>query len=230
MNKKNWIIAGLLGLSVSAQASLYSYTWTVGQAIPDANPSGSANNQTISDLDQGNAAFPVNPYIASVADVRINLSGGWNGDLVAYLRYDSGSGIGYTTLLNRVGDLPVSGVYTTSGMNVTLTAGQGDPDIHNTIPTTGSYNVDSTGSSTSFSSFQGLNPTTGTWSLYFADLSGSHVTTLDSWGLDLNVVPEPINVALGIFAGFFALVALLRSGWLKSMILTLKNRRHDASR
>ena len=201
----------LVATAINSLAS-FDYSWTVATDIPDANPSGFVNSQTIGMTTQGNN-LPTAPYITSVLGVTLNLSGGWNGDLYAYLRYEvEGVGTGFTTLLNRVGGTPASSVYTTSGMSVFLTAGMGDPDIHTaTSPTGGdSFNVDSTGSSTTFSSFIGLDPTAGTWSVYFADLSGNHVSTLDSWGLNLEVVPEPVNMALGIVGGIAGIGGLVR--------------------
>ncbi len=221
MNKILWlVVAAVVGFSWSASGGLYSYTWTVGTAIPDGDPSGLVNNQVISDAIQGNASFPANPFIADIVQVGVNLSSasgsaGWNGDLYAYLRYDSGSGVGFTTLLNRVGTTtePYNPIgYTTSGMNVYLTDKTADADIHYQMnPGPGStYRVDSTGSSLTFDSFNGLNPV-GTWSLFFADLSGQHQMQVNGWSLQMDVVPEPVNVALGIFGGVAAMVMVVRS-------------------
>lgn len=215
----------MTAISLNAQGALYHYNWTgINATIPDANPSGYVNNQAINDTvntSQSQPAFLPNPYIVSVVDVKIALSGGWNGDLVAYLRYDSGAGVGFTTLLNRVGGDPSSSVYTTSGMNVTLIEGAGSGNIHNTIPSSGgTYQVDSTGSSPSFSSFQGLNPI-GTWSIFFADFSGGHVSTLNSWGLDLEVVPEPVNVALGVFGMVIVGAGVVRRYFRKNRVTSI---------
>jgi hypothetical protein len=35
-------------------------------------------------------------------------------------------------------------------------------------------------------------------------------TTLNGWSLDITAVPEPVNVALGIFAGLAGVVGLAR--------------------
>lgn len=212
MKMQTWMIAVMAGVSLNASAS-YDYTWDVNAAIPDANPSGFVNNQTIGLTTQGNN-LPANPIISSVLGVTLSLSGGWNGDLYAYLRYDNGSGgVGFTTLLNRVGTGPGNPIGSTvAGFNnIFLTAGTG-ADIHSVANPAANttYQVDQTGSSTSFSSFVGLDPTAGTWSIFFADLSGNHVSTLNSWGLSLEVVPEPTNVALGIFAGMGGLVGIIR--------------------
>jgi hypothetical protein len=224
MKIQTWITAGLAVISLSAQGALYNYTWTVaGGAIPDANPSGFVNNQTITDGMQGNAAFQPSPYIVGVVGVSINVSGGWDGDLYAYLRYETPSGTGFTTLLNQVGTgggNPIG--YTDAGFNNVLLTDNSGTDIHNYggggVPT-GTYRVDQTGSSTSFGSFTGLDPTAGTWSIFFADQSGGHVSTVTSWGLSLEVVPEPANVALGIFGGLIGIVVLARSKWMKQFLV-----------
>jgi hypothetical protein len=62
-----------------------------------------------------------------------------------------------------------------------------------------------------FSDFNGLNPNT-TWALVLWDNSGSGIeNSLVSWTLDITAVPEPVNVALGCFAGVFLVVSLVRS-------------------
>jgi subtilisin-like proprotein convertase family protein len=51
--------------------------------------------------------------------------------------------------------------------------------------------------------FASENPN-NTWTLFFADTSAGGVTTLNGWSLDVTAVPEPVNVALEIFLGLFA--------------------------
>jgi hypothetical protein len=44
----------------------------------------------------------------------------------------------------------------------------------------------------------------GAWTLFFADLSGGgSPTRIQTWELEITAVPEPVNVALGIFGGLF---------------------------
>jgi hypothetical protein len=51
----------------------------------------------------------------------------------------------------------------------------------------------------------------GPWTLYFADLSsGGGTSTLNSWSLNIEAVPEPVNVALGIFGVLLGGLALAR--------------------
>jgi hypothetical protein len=74
------------------------------------------------------------------------------------------------------------------------------------------YDVTFPGSSGSpGTGFNGLNPNS-TWSLVLWDNSTSGVGNgLVGWTLDVTAVPEPVNVALGIFAGVFLVVILARS-------------------
>ena len=59
--------------------------------------------------------------------------------------------------------------------------------------------------------FNGLNPNS-TWSLVLWDNSTSGIENgLVGWSLDITAVPEPVNVALGIFAGVFLVVILVGS-------------------
>ena len=51
----------------------------------------------------------------------------------------------------------------------------------------------------SLASFNGSNPNRE-WTLFFADMAGGNVSTLNGWSLDITAVPEPVNMALVIFA------------------------------
>jgi hypothetical protein len=60
------------------------------------------------------------------------------------------------------------------------------------------------------SAFNGQNPN-NTWTLFFADTVPGDQTTLNGWSLNITAVPEPVNVALGVFAGLLVAVGLFRS-------------------
>ena len=61
----------------------------------------------------------------------------------------------------------------------------------------------------------------GTWNLYFADLaSGSPTSTLESWSLNIDPVPEPVNAALAVFLALAGVVMMSR----KAVRRFLKNR------
>ncbi|PYI80004.1 MAG: hypothetical protein DME26_22460 [Verrucomicrobia bacterium] len=93
----------LAGASVTAQVA--SFTNVVNTAIPDANPTGLSSTIDVSGV----------AGLIGDLNVYLDISGGWNGDLYAYLSFDNG---GFAVLLNRVGK---------SGSNPT---GYGDAGIN----------------------------------------------------------------------------------------------------
>jgi hypothetical protein len=54
--------------------------------------------------------------------------------------------------------------------------------------------------------------------LFIADLSAGGQSQLVSWELDITAVPEPVNVALGIFAGVFLVATLVRSQQVRKLL------------
>lgn len=74
----------------NASAIVFSTNWTVGATVPDNNPSGLADTRTVSGLTD---------MLITDVSVNLNLTGGWNGDLFAYLTHGSG----FVVLLDRVG-------------------------------------------------------------------------------------------------------------------------------
>jgi hypothetical protein len=56
-------------------------------------------------------------------------------------------------------------------------------------------------------SFAGYNPN-NSWTLFFADVDIGSQNSLTSWSLEVSAVPEPVNVALGLFGA----IALGRGG------------------
>jgi subtilisin-like proprotein convertase family protein len=193
------VLAALsLTLAGSASAATISQSWSGGfaggGAIPDNNPVGWTDTRTLS----GITATTITDV-----NVRLSLTGGFNGDLYAYLQHTSGISI----LLNRPGKTATDAFgYGDSGMNVTFDdAAAGD--IHNYQLVGGSILggaswqpdgravspltvVDTSPRTAMLSGFNGLNPN-GTWTLFVADLSGGAVSTVASWGLEISAVPEP---------------------------------------
>jgi subtilisin-like proprotein convertase family protein len=211
---KYLLALGLL-LSFTTHAGLYSSGALSGGIIPDGDPSGRVNTYTFSDI-----------YDYNITDVvvTLNVSGGYNGNLYAYLTHGSGTAV----LLNRVGvgasdPLGASG----SGLTTLILASTALDNIHTSLGngTTGTFApdgrtidplsaaaaFDSASTAANFSAFNGTSPN-GTWTLFFSDVVGGGGTpNLTSWSLDITAVPEPANVALGIFAGLFGVVGLVRS-------------------
>ena len=195
-------MACVLGLGLgAATASIVSVgSGTVGLTVPDGNAAGITSTISVGSL--GN--------VLNSVSLTLNISGGNNGDLYAYLSYNGTS----VVLLNRpglTGD-PAGIGYTTAGYNnVTLSDG-GYANINMTeVPMTGgTYNPAGTGGVT-FANYNGVNPN-GNWVLFISDLSGGDVSfsQLDSWSLTFNAVPEPVNVALGVFAAALLAVSGFR--------------------
>ena len=188
-----------MGMVLSASAALYSYTGPA-YAIPDDNPNGVTSTINVS----------TPQYNITDVTVTLDVTGGRNGDLYAYLSYNGT----LVTLLNRVGTGSGGAIqqafgFSTAGFNNVMLADGSANNIHNvaspiSLPTT--YTPD-TGS---LASFDGANPN-GTWTLFFADLSGGGGTsTLQGWSLNITAVPEPVNVALVFFGGLLGIWSVLR--------------------
>ena len=110
------LLIGLLLLAglVSSQATLCTTAWTNGQsAVTYANGGVVPDNNYTGWSDTRSVTAPAGT-LQSVA-VNLQLTGGWNGDLFAYLVNSAG---GYSVLLDRVGPAPCG--YGDSGMNLTL--------------------------------------------------------------------------------------------------------------
>ena len=161
--------------------------------------------------------------------VTIGISSGFNGDLYLYLRHETGISI----LLNRTGRTSGNAYgYDDSGFNVTFQDGAANGDVHRYrdvfTPAAGSALTgiwqpdaravdpgsvtDASARSAYLSSFNGMSAS-GSWTLFAADLQSGEVSTLNNWSMDLNgvsAVPEPVNVALAVFAVILILVTLLR--------------------
>src|SRR6185436_18333622 len=116
---KRFLAALALAYCGSGSAAVLSFSGTPGTAIPDDNAVGLGYHFTVSDPAQ---------QIASVT-VSFAISGGYNGDIYAYLSH----GDGFAVLLNRVG---VTGVnangYPDNGFNVTLAASGNDINDYRT--------------------------------------------------------------------------------------------------
>jgi subtilisin-like proprotein convertase family protein len=223
-------LAILIGWSDVASAVLsYSYSGSPF-VIPDNDPNGTVG------ANPGGAtlapfAFSLSDPETSITDVSVtlNLSGGYNGDLYAYLSHGSS----FAVLLNRVGVGSSSTYgYGDAGFVITLSStaaanvhsyqnntpmftGSGQltgawlPDGRIIDPASSPPAFDSALTSANFSSFSGQDPN-GNWVLYFADMSPGGVMTLNGFSVNVSAVPEPVNAALGVFGGVLALLGLWR--------------------
>src|SRR6266853_1430008 len=104
-----------LGLALTTRAAVYSYPFSTGFAnggvIPDGNPTGWSDSRSVSG---------VSDFQITDVSVKLNISGGYNGDLYGYLSHN---GV-LVPLLNRVGVTATGGGnsfgYSDAGFNVTL--------------------------------------------------------------------------------------------------------------
>ncbi|MEY2410374.1 MAG: hypothetical protein QOF48_3044, partial [Verrucomicrobiota bacterium] len=181
--------------------------YTVNATIPDNNANGYASTKAVA------------TQIGRVTDVnvRLNISGGYNGDLYAYLVHESG----YSVLLNRVGRRAADPLgYSDTGFNLTIDDQASNGDVHayrlqqfgnQTTPLAGALTnswapdgrstdpavvLDTDARTEMLSSFNGLNPN-GDWTLFIADLGVLDTATLVSWSLDLcGLPPIPPSITL----------------------------------
>ena len=209
------LLFGILTVNtlLPAQASLYS--------VGNVNGSGTELNQTIYDASPSGitSTLLVGGADTSLTDVNVtlNVTGGYNGDLYAYLVAPNGT---LVVLLNRVGTgsgNPSQNYfgYSTAGFdNVSLDDSATGGGIHNVANPGSQPPVSYTPDGGSLASFNGVDPN-GTWTLFFADQAGGNTSTLNGWSLDITAVPEPVNVALGIFGGLLAVAGLFKANTTK---------------
>jgi subtilisin-like proprotein convertase family protein len=196
-------VTGLLAVASASAGIITISSGTLDTPVPDGNPGGIYSTMNVSGL--GNLLGS-----GDNVSLTLNISGGNNGDLYAYLSFNGT----LVTLLNRpgvTGGNPVG--YTDAGFNnVTLSDGN-SVNVNSYggggVPNSVSYNP--AAGSTAFQAYNGMN-TAGGWVLFIADMSGGDPSqsVLNSWSLSLDVVPEPVNVALGVFAVLLLAVAGLR--------------------
>ncbi len=201
---------GLLAASNAATAANFSGLWLLGQDVPDNSIIGLTDVRT------------VNSEVTNILGVTVtlNISGGWAGDLYAYVVHDSG----FAVLLNRPGRTaantsgnPASGLQVTfedsAATDIHLApsvsgvlAGTLQPDGRTADPAV----VTGTSPRTAMlNSFNGL-PASGVWSLYIADVSAGGEAVVQSWGLQITGIPEP-SAAFLLIGGSFLLARRRRT-------------------
>jgi subtilisin-like proprotein convertase family protein len=196
----------------------------VGIEIPDFSSSGLISVISVSTGGK---------FVQSL-EVSLVTSGGWNGDLYAYLQHSSGSSSYLSILLNRPGrtDDNDSGSGT-SGLNVVF-SDSASTDLSTSIlslstgsPVTGTYQPDgravdpglvttSSPRTLFLSGFTGMLAD-GDWTLFIADLGAGDTATLTSWGLaivtsdsPIAAIPEPSDFLLGAVPALFGGIVWLR--------------------
>jgi subtilisin-like proprotein convertase family protein len=210
-----------------AQTSETNFMFSVNQLVPDANRNGMFMTTNLN----------ISGGVISNVTVSLDITGGYNGDLYAFL---SGPNGGFAVLLNRVGvsndassfgygnhgfDIVLSdsaandvhyyqsGSYTTNGSGQLL--GTWMPDGRNIVPQSAPSLFGSTAPTALLGSFVGTDPN-GVWTLFLADLSVGAQSTMVSWSLDIITVPEPqtwmIAGMAALFGGFMFRDRFRRSG------------------
>ncbi len=216
-----------LAASVTASAALFNLTFNSGfdnsGNVPDGNVNPWSDTRTVS----GTAGLAITDV-----SLRLNLSGGFNGDLYAYLSYN---GV-LVPLLNRLGVGSGNAFgYGDAGLNVTFTDAAAhnvhfyqsvlgysitggaawQPDGRTIDPVTSLPAAFNAAGTTSLAAYGGMSAD-GNWTLVMADVSaGGGQSTVVSWGLDITaaivVVPEP--AATGAVAGAAAAAVMAAALW-----------------
>jgi subtilisin-like proprotein convertase family protein len=181
------VVTSFAALTVRGQT--IGFTNSVNEAIPDGNPAGLDSTIEVSGL---------SGQVADVS-VQLNVTGGYNGDLYAYL---AGPTAGFAVLLNRVGVGSGNTFgYGDTGFNVRLSDTSGANNIH--TYQIGLYNLNLAGQLTGtwaadgltlspqsapsafdsatptagLASFDGADPN-GVWTLFISDVAGGNESTL----------------------------------------------------
>jgi hypothetical protein len=191
--------------------------------IPDYDPNGLVS---VINFDTGGK------YVSSI-EVNLVTTGGWNGDLYAYLQHTSGATSVISVLLNRPGRTEFNEAGSgSSGMDV-IFRDDAEFDLNTAISgefgdfVSGVYQPDARSAdpesvtNTSFrslylSGFRGMLAD-GDWTLFIADLAGGDTATLTSWSIRMETsdfpiagVPEPSEFLLGAVPALLGGFALLR--------------------
>lgn len=196
-------------------AGAFIYSSTPGVTIPD--------NSDLGITDTINVSFPANHTVTGLR-VSLDISGGYNGDLYAYLFHDDAKGFGFSVLLNRSGRTESDPYgYPDIGYNITFAdsasadihlyrltmnpdgdvlTGVWQPDARAVSP----YEVFDTSQRSAFlGSFLGRDPR-GAWTLFVADVSPIGVSTLNSWSIEIVTAPEPSSLACAAVMGIAAIM------------------------
>ena len=230
--KRILTIAAVNLVAVGAWAQLttntYNLTSTGTAAIPDGNLAGVMETFNVSGLG-GNI---------SNVQLSLDITGGFNGDLYAYL---TGPGGQMAVLLNRTGlsqaNNNLTG-YGNTGFLVTFddsasngnihfygatpplngfrqVTGMWAPDGRNINPQSSPGTFDSASTSANLALFNSLNGNNanGSWTLFVADVAaggGTANLSLDNTILTITTVPEPQTMAMAISGGLLLLAARRR--------------------
>lgn len=185
---KRTLILGLLLLAGNwARASVTLSQSFSGGTVTQGNPVGTVFNGNFTAANSGDQVLSLT--------VGLDFAGGYSGGF--YVALTAPDGVSTVTLLNTPGT-------STYGLNITLQDGR-------TAISSGS-NL-SGGTYAAYGTLGNLDgqQANGNWTLYFGDLaSGGGNPTVTSWTLNVDVVPEPVNLALGVFGLLFVTIIAVR--------------------
>jgi MYXO-CTERM domain-containing protein len=209
----------LLSATMSVSGATILTTYNTGFANSGVIPDGSASPWSDTRPIAGTG-------LITGVSVQLEMTGGYNGDLYAYLSYGgvlvplldrvgvgTGNAFGYSDAgLNlRFEDSAANNIHFYRGV-IGWSIGGGaawQPDGRVVNPVTGGPGEFDAAGTRTLGLLNGRGPS-GDWTLVVADVSsGGGATTVVSWGLEVTTVPEP--GAWGIVAGLgLAAVALVR--------------------
>ncbi len=183
---KRALIIGSLAAVVgagSARGAVILVTETENLAIPVGNPVGINPAGIVTTV-------PINNYITSLT-VGLNVSGGYNGNLSAYLEAPNGATVSLLNLPGVTGTSPFG--YGGSGLSVSF-SDAASSSLQTTPETPGAVVMGTYQAIGSLSTFKGLTGN-GTWNLFIADdVAGGGQPVLSSWSLNMTVIPEATPV------------------------------------
>jgi subtilisin-like proprotein convertase family protein len=182
----------LLCADMASAAVTVVREWSGTLAIPDNDPAGAS--RTLEVVVTGSTEI-------LAVTVQLEIEGGWNGDLYAYLFHNGRLAM----LLNRPGrTLDSLQGASSSGMSV-LFSDTAVPDVHLALPNIGTATgvfqpdgrtsdplevLDTDPRTALLSVFEGEDAN-GIWTLFLADQGPGDSSVLKSWSLEMTVVPEP---------------------------------------
>lgn len=197
------LTAAFLQQEASAATVTIDKSWLVGSVIPETSIGGLVNTQNVS----------IGISSIDVVTVTLDISGGWNGDLYAYIQHDSG----FAVLLNRPGKTAAQPAGSPSSGLQIIFADAAPSDVHTSLPPSGvaagtfkpdgrqtdpSFVLDTDLRTATLSSFTGLNPN-GNWAVFVVDAATGDQATLNGWTLSVTgtAIPEPAGLGLLALAG-----------------------------
>ena len=185
-------LIAMLSTDTAAAAVTVIREWNGTLAIPDNDPAGASRSMDV--------VMTGTTQILAIT-VGIEIEGGWNGDLYAYLVHNGRLAM----LLNRPGRTAANPFGAgSSGMAVTF-SDTAVSDVHLALPNTGTPTgifqpdgrtsdplevLDTDPRTALLSIFEGEDAN-GTWTLFLADQGAGDTSVLKSWSLEVTVVPEP---------------------------------------